>query len=108
MSLLPLFLPLPADLHEELAVLRELQDVRVGAAVAADPDVALVVDGDAVVRLGPLVALAGPPQWPTSLPAGSNSSTGGAFEQHDAGRRVLVGGGFVRAESESARWTIQT
>ena len=38
-----------ADLQQELAVLGELQDVRVGAAVAADPDVALVVDEDAVV-----------------------------------------------------------
>ena len=48
-----------AELHEELAVLGELQNLRVVTAVAADPDVPLVVDRDAVVRLGPLVALAG-------------------------------------------------
>ena len=60
----------PADLHQELAVLGELQDVRVLRAVAADPDVALVVDVDAVVRLRPLVALAGPPHERTRLPSG--------------------------------------
>ena len=47
-----------ADLHQELAVLRELQHHAVAGAVAADPDVALVVDGDAVVRRRPLVAVA--------------------------------------------------
>ena len=87
---------------------RELQDVRVLVAVAADPDVVLVVDRDAVVRRRPLVALAGTAPVADELPAGSNSSTGGAFEQHDAGRRVLVGRGFGRAMSESARCTIQT
>src|SRR5262245_11974698 len=48
-----------ADLEEEFAFLGELQDVRVLLAVAADPDVAFVVDVDAVVGLRPLVALAG-------------------------------------------------
>src|SRR3954463_9843367 len=47
-----------ADHHQELAVLRELQHHAVAAAVAADPDVALVIDGDAVVRGRPLIALA--------------------------------------------------
>src|SRR5262249_6303757 len=47
-----------ADLQQELAVLGELQEVGVLVAVAADPDVALIVDVDAVVRLRPLVALA--------------------------------------------------
>ena len=47
-----------ADLQQELAVLRELQDLRVLGVVAANPDVALVVDGDAVIRQRPLVALA--------------------------------------------------
>ena len=50
--------PVLADLHQELAVLRELQHHAVAAAVAADPDVALVVDGDAVVRRRPLIAVA--------------------------------------------------
>src|SRR5882672_7089811 len=45
-----------AHLQQELAVLGELQHLRVLCAVAADPDVALVVDEDAVVRLRPLVA----------------------------------------------------
>src|SRR6185436_5376849 len=46
-----------SDLQQELAVLGELQDVGVGAAVAANPDVALVVDEDAVVAVGPFIAL---------------------------------------------------
>ena len=46
-----------AELRDELPVGRELQDVTVGAgAVAADPDVALVVAVDSVVRARPLVA----------------------------------------------------
>ena len=45
-----------AHLQQELAVLGELQHLRVLRAVAADPDIALVVDEDAMVRLGPLVA----------------------------------------------------
>ena len=43
-----------AELRHELAVARELQDVRVGTAVAADPHDALVIDDDAVVRVGPV------------------------------------------------------
>ena len=58
-SLLPAFLPERADLHQELAVLGELEQVRVLLAVAADPDVALVVDVDAVVGLRPFVARSG-------------------------------------------------
>src|SRR5450759_4052501 len=46
-----------ADLHQELAVLGEFQNLRVLGAVASDPHVALVVDVDAMVGLGPLVAL---------------------------------------------------
>src|SRR6516165_5306941 len=56
-----------ADLHDELAVLGELQELIVGyrlearqavgrAAVAADPDEALVVDMNAVLALRPFVA----------------------------------------------------
>ena len=55
-----LALPVPADLQQELAVAGELQDVGVVAAAAAEPDVVQVVDEDAVLRVGPLVALAGP------------------------------------------------
>ena len=56
-SLLPAFLPHVAHLHQELAVLGELQDLGVFLAVAADPHVAFVVDVDAVIRFRPLVAL---------------------------------------------------
>ena len=47
-----------ADLHQELAVVRELEDVRIADAVSADPHVVLVVDRDAVVRVGPHVSVA--------------------------------------------------
>ena len=47
-----------ADLQQELAALGELEQLRVAVAVAADPDVALVVDGDAVIRGRPLEAFA--------------------------------------------------
>src|SRR5262249_43157304 len=52
-------LAVTADLHQELALLGELQDLRIALAVAADPDVALVVHVDAVIGFRPLVALAG-------------------------------------------------
>src|SRR5204862_313584 len=47
-----------AHLLDELSVLRELEDVPVRSAVAANPDIALVVDVEAVVRRGPLIARA--------------------------------------------------
>src|SRR5690606_7677118 len=46
------------DRQQDLAVARELQDVRIALTVAANPDVVLVIDRDAVVRRGPLVSLA--------------------------------------------------
>ena len=55
-----------ADLHQELAVLSELEHHVVvvtvavlAAAVAADPDVTFVIDEDAVVGVGPVVVFAG-------------------------------------------------
>src|SRR6185295_17799755 len=81
---------LDADLHQELAVLRELQDVAVvGAAVAADPDVALAVDLQAVVRRRPLVA-------GTILAAPAAQEIALLIELHDR-RRLLAAraGAFV-------------
>ena len=49
-----------ADLQQELAILRELQHVRVTRAVAADPDMALVVDVDTMLVRRPLEPVAGP------------------------------------------------
>ena len=46
-----------AHLHQEFSVLGELQDLGVLGAVAADPDVALIVDVDAVIGFRPLVSL---------------------------------------------------
>ena len=51
---------LPADLHQELSLPRELQDVRVLVAPGAKPDMVLRVDVDAVLELRPFVALTGP------------------------------------------------
>src|SRR5690606_37267436 len=47
-----------AELRQELPVARELEDVRVALPVATDPDVVAMVNGDAVVRRRPGVALA--------------------------------------------------
>jgi hypothetical protein len=74
---------LMADLQQELALPRELQDVRVLVAARAQPDVVLVVDVDAVLELRPFVAGAGPPQDETSVPSSLNSSTGGAAFQNE-------------------------
>src|SRR5437870_2361469 len=47
-----------ADLHQELALGRELEDLVVLVAVAREPDVALRIDVDAVLAFRPLVARA--------------------------------------------------
>src|SRR5215467_6091329 len=52
-------LALMARLRQELAVHGKLQDLRIFGAVAAKPDIVLVVDKNAVHRLGPLITLAG-------------------------------------------------
>src|SRR5262249_15782174 len=44
-------LALMTELRQELAVLSELQDMGVVRAIAADPDVTFVINGDPVVRL---------------------------------------------------------
>src|SRR5713101_8344726 len=49
-------LAIAAQLHQELPLLGELQDLSVALAVAAEPHVALVIDVDAVRPLRPLVA----------------------------------------------------
>src|SRR5258706_2981139 len=49
-------LAVAAELHQELPLLGELEDLGVALAVAAEPHVALVIDVDAVRSLRPLVA----------------------------------------------------
>src|SRR5439155_27387612 len=51
-----LSLALMADLQQELAVARELQDLRVLVAAAAEPDIVAAIDVDSVFELRPLVA----------------------------------------------------
>ena len=48
-----------ADRHEEFAVVGELQDHAVVLTVAAEPDIAFVVDEHAVLVLWPVIALGG-------------------------------------------------
>ena len=49
--------PRAADLHQECPVARELEDLAVALAVAADPDVVHVVDEDAVLFVRPVEAV---------------------------------------------------
>ncbi len=87
-------LPLPPDLHEELAVARELQEVRILVAVAANPHVVLVVDEDAVVRGRPLVAGGGTAPVPDEVACGVELEDRRCLGTARPGRRILVGGGF--------------
>ena len=89
-----------AHLHDELAIIGELQDLGILLAVAADPHIALVVDMDAMVGLRPLVAGAGPPQAaaefrPNHRP-GSVARCGSNRRSADSARR--------RARCCAARW----
>jgi hypothetical protein len=45
-------------LQEELAVLGEFQHLGVRTAIAANPDIALMIDKDAVIGFGPVIAFA--------------------------------------------------
>src|SRR5262249_6104093 len=47
------------DLQQELALLRKLEDVGVLFTVTADPDIALVIDMDAVIGLRPFISRPG-------------------------------------------------
>ena len=73
-----------AVLRDELALTGELHDVRVARAVAADPDVARVIDEDAVIRRGPVEALAG------SAPA-TDDGTGLVEDDHRRRRLAALG-----------------
>ena len=83
-----------ADLHDELPVLRELQDHVVGAAarrrlgppaVAADPDESFRIDRDAVLTLGPVESRT------VAAPAAQQLSRRVEFEDGRRGVRALVG-----------------
>ena len=89
-----------SDLHQELAGGGELEDVRVGVtlrvispAVAADPHVVLVIDGDAMVGIRPHVALGGT--------APMSDKIAGRIELEDRRRRhaALVGGLRIRGRT---------
>ena len=73
-----------ADLQQELSLAGELQEVVVFLRAAAQPDVVVAVDEDAVRRAEPLVAVPGAPHACRNFPLESNSSTAGAGMQHSA------------------------
>ena len=93
-----------ADLQQELAVARELRDQAVhhrlsAAAVAAEPDIAFVVDVYAVVRAGPLIVVA-----VLAAPVAEDIARLVEFEHVRSGpaafpgRRIHFGGPLVRVE----------
>jgi hypothetical protein len=91
-------LPRLADLQDELAVHGELEELAVLLAVAGKPDEIVAVDEDAVLALGPLIAL------PRSTPVADQVA--GLVEQQHRGsgdaafcfRWILLGRAFARRE----------
>ena len=85
-----------ANLEEEFAILVELQDLRVAFSIAADPEVALRVDGQPVLVCRPLVAGA--------RPSPSLEEPAVLIELHHEGRRnAAIGGAAVSARRSSRR-----
>ncbi len=90
-----------ADLEQEAAVLGEFQELVVvhrlrrravaRAIVAAEPDIALIVDMDAVLALRPFIALS----WAAPL----LHDIAGGIEHHDGLRRHLLGVAFERVRA---------
>src|SRR6202007_1036770 len=81
------------DLHQELAVLRELQNLVVviqslllAPAVPADPDVALVIYGDSVIRIRPVVAFS------RAAPVADEVAGLVEFQNRRSGYAALCGG----------------
>src|SRR5499426_1541911 len=89
-------LALMAELREELAVLSELQDVGVVRAVAADPDIALVIYGDPMVRLRPFVALSRTTPVPDQIAGLIEFENWRRLRAACSG--LLIRGGFIRRE----------
>ena len=79
-----------ADLHQELAVGRELRDLVVLLAVAADPDAAVLVHENSVLVLRPVVALAGP------APGAQQIAVGIELHHRRRGGAALRGGRVLR------------
>src|SRR5688572_12308766 len=73
-----------ADLHDERAVLGELQDLMVVGAVATDPHEASWIDVDAVFRRGPVE-----PRTRTA-PGASDSSFGSELDDRRRGLVLLI------------------
>jgi hypothetical protein len=82
-----------ADLHDELTVPGELQDLMIVRPVAADPHEAFRIDIDAVLGVRPLVARAGSTPRADELPFGCE------LDDRRSGPRLLV--------SAQRAWTLQ-
>ena len=83
------------ELRQEFAVLCELQNVCVARAVAADPDVAFVINGDSMIRLRPLIARAGAAPVSDEISRLIELKDRRSLGAARARRRVLVGAGFA-------------
>ena len=83
-----------AVLGEELAVVAELEDVRIRGAIAADPHVVLVIDGHAVVRRGPVVTRTGAAPCLHEVAGGVELENGRGRAAALADGRGGVGAGF--------------
>src|SRR5207302_9629624 len=87
-----------ADLHQELAVLREFQNLIVAKAprvfafaVAADPHVAFVIYEDPMIRIWPVVAFAG------AAPVADEVALFIELENRRSGHAALRGGRLRRS-----------
>src|SRR5439155_9517685 len=83
----------PADLEEELSVPREFQELVIRFAVAADPDVTLIVHEDAVLQRRRIV--------PRPRPSPGVEEIAGGVELED-GRRRRAAEGARRVERRAA------
>src|SRR4030095_1533850 len=81
----------PADLHDELSGLRELENLVILVAVAADPDETFRIDVDAMLGVGPLVSLA------RSAPRLDEGAPGVKFQQRRRRSPLLFGAQRARA-----------
>ena len=89
-----------AELQQELPGAGKLQDVRVGHIVAADPDVVHVVDGDAVIRRGPVVAVA------RTAPRAHEIARGVELEHRRRNGAALAGGVFLPALASVSAFSV--
>jgi hypothetical protein len=97
-ELLSLPWPLLADLQDELAVHCELEELAVDLVVACEPDEVVVVDEDAMLAFGPLIALAGAAPMANQVAGLVKDEDRRRSDAAFAGRWVLLGGALARGQ----------